>query len=134
MLLINTGVGDKLVNERTKELLLEEPDNSGYVPPVRVGQAVKWSGKLLSQLRSHLYSCWMATCHRSELAKLSSGQVSSCHSLGPSVQLLEVSDNWSYVPPVRAGCYSLGLTVYLILSHSNTLGELTKTSQSFSLP
>ena len=43
VLLINTGVGDKLVNERTSELLSEEPDNSGYVPPVRLAQAVKWS-------------------------------------------------------------------------------------------
>merc|ERR1719300_606862 len=42
--LINTGLGDKLVNSRTDELLSEEPDNSGYVPPARVSQAVKWSG------------------------------------------------------------------------------------------
>jgi len=42
VLLINTGVGDKLVNERTTELLAEEPDNTGYVPPVRLVQAVKW--------------------------------------------------------------------------------------------
>jgi len=41
--LINTGLGDKLVNSRTDELLGEEPDNSGYVPPSRVSQAVKWS-------------------------------------------------------------------------------------------
>jgi hypothetical protein len=54
VLLINTGVGDRLVNERTRELLLEEPDNSGYVPPVRVGQAVKWSGILeLKQRRMY---------------------------------------------------------------------------------
>ncbi len=45
VLLINTGVGDRLVNERTRDLLLEEPDNAGYVPPLRVGQAVKWSGR-----------------------------------------------------------------------------------------
>jgi len=43
--LINTGLGDKLINTRTEELLTEEPDNSGYVPPARVSQAVKWSGK-----------------------------------------------------------------------------------------
>jgi len=43
--LINTGLGDKLINTRTDELLSEEPDNSGYVPPARVSQAVKWSGK-----------------------------------------------------------------------------------------
>eukprot|EP00092_Neocalanus_flemingeri_P020014 GFUD01021674.1.p1 GENE.GFUD01021674.1~~GFUD01021674.1.p1 ORF type:complete len:737 (-),score=262.84 GFUD01021674.1:103-2313(-) len=42
--LINTGLGDKLVNTRTDELLGEEPDNSGYVPPARVSQAVKWTG------------------------------------------------------------------------------------------
>ena len=42
--LINTGLGDKLVNSRTDELLGEEPDNSGYQPPLRVSQAVKWSG------------------------------------------------------------------------------------------
>ena len=42
--LINTGLGDKLVNARTEELLGEEPDNTGYVAPVRVGQAVKWGG------------------------------------------------------------------------------------------
>ncbi len=47
VLLINTGVGDRLVNERTRDLLLEEPDNAGYVPPLRVGQAVKWSGRTL---------------------------------------------------------------------------------------
>jgi len=45
VLLINTGVGDKLVNERTTELLSEEPDNSGYVPPVKLAQAVKWEVK-----------------------------------------------------------------------------------------
>jgi len=42
--LLNTGLGDKLINSRTDELLSEEPDNSGYVPPSRVSQAVKWSG------------------------------------------------------------------------------------------
>ena len=42
VLLINTGVGDKLINERTTDLLAEEPDNTGYVPPVRLAQAVKW--------------------------------------------------------------------------------------------
>lgn len=41
--LINTGLGDKLVNSRTEELLSEEPDNAGYVAPSRVSQAVKWS-------------------------------------------------------------------------------------------
>jgi len=43
--LINTGLGDKLVNSRTDELLSEEPDNAGYVPPARVSQAVKWAGQ-----------------------------------------------------------------------------------------
>jgi len=42
--LINTGLGDKLVNSRTEELLSEEPDNAAYVAPARVSQAVKWSG------------------------------------------------------------------------------------------
>ena len=42
--LINTGLGDKLVNSRTAELLGEEPDNTGYQAPTRVGQAVKWTG------------------------------------------------------------------------------------------
>ena len=42
--LINTGLGDKLINSRTDELLGEEPDNAGYVPPARVSQAVKWAG------------------------------------------------------------------------------------------
>ena len=42
--MINTGVGDKLVNDRKTELLSEEPDNTGYVPPVRLAQAVKWMG------------------------------------------------------------------------------------------
>merc|ERR1712013_643717 len=37
--LINTGLGDKLINTRTDELLGEEPDNAGYVPPARVSQA-----------------------------------------------------------------------------------------------
>jgi len=41
--LINTGLGDRLINKRTEELLGEEPDNSGYVPPARLSQAVKWS-------------------------------------------------------------------------------------------
>ena len=44
LFLINTGLGDKLVNARTEELLTEEPDNTGYVAPVRVGGAVKWGG------------------------------------------------------------------------------------------
>jgi len=43
--LINTGLGDKLVNSRTEELLIEEPDNTGYVPPERVSAAVKWAGQ-----------------------------------------------------------------------------------------
>ncbi len=51
VLLINTGVGDRLVNERTRDLLLEEPDNAGYVPPLRVGQAVKWSGRTLFDMQ-----------------------------------------------------------------------------------
>jgi hypothetical protein len=51
VLLINTGVGDRLVNDRTRDLLLEEPDNAGYVPPVRVGQAVKWSGEPIKLYR-----------------------------------------------------------------------------------
>ena len=41
LFLINTGLGDKLVNARTEELLGEEPDNSGYQPPLRMSQAVK---------------------------------------------------------------------------------------------
>ena len=40
--LVNTGLGDKLVNQRTDELLGEAPDNSGYVAPARVTQAVRW--------------------------------------------------------------------------------------------
>jgi len=43
LLLINSGLGDKLVNKRTEELLGEEPDNSGYQAPSRVSQAVKWT-------------------------------------------------------------------------------------------
>ena len=31
-----------MVNKRTDELIGSEPDNSGYVPPSRVSQAVKW--------------------------------------------------------------------------------------------
>ena len=42
LLLINSGLGDKLVNKRTEELLGEEPDNSGYQAPARVSQAVRW--------------------------------------------------------------------------------------------
>jgi len=41
--LINTGVGDKLVNARTDELLGTEPDNTGHQAPIRVSTAVKWS-------------------------------------------------------------------------------------------
>ena len=36
-------MGDKLVTDQTTGLLSEEPDNSGYVPPVRLAQAVKWA-------------------------------------------------------------------------------------------
>jgi len=42
ILLINTGVGDKLVNDRTTELLSEAPDNSGYTESARMSGAVKW--------------------------------------------------------------------------------------------
>ena len=59
VLLLNTGVGDRLVNERTRELLLEEPDNAGYVPPVRVGQAVKWSGKKTVAVCSQSWRIWI---------------------------------------------------------------------------
>lgn len=45
VLLINTGVGDKVIVDRTNEILTEEPDNTGYVPPVRVAQAIKWTNK-----------------------------------------------------------------------------------------
>ena len=31
--------------DRTNEILTEEPDNTGYVPPVRVAQAIKWTNK-----------------------------------------------------------------------------------------
>ena len=63
VLLLNTGVGDRLVNERTRELLLEEPDNAGYVPPVRVGQAVKWSGNKTVAVSSRTMR---AMCRQSE--------------------------------------------------------------------
>ena len=43
LLLINSGLGDKLVNKRTEELVGQEPDNSGYQAPTRVSQAVRWS-------------------------------------------------------------------------------------------
>merc|ERR1719481_963814 len=43
VLLINTNLGDRLVNKRTDELVGASPDNTGYVPPSRVSQAVKWS-------------------------------------------------------------------------------------------
>jgi len=42
VLLINAGVGDKLVVQQTDELLSEPPDNEGYVPPERVKAAVAW--------------------------------------------------------------------------------------------
>ena len=42
VLLINAGVGDKLVIQQTDELLSEAPDNAGYVPPERVKAAVTW--------------------------------------------------------------------------------------------
>merc|ERR1719367_1677990 len=42
VLLINAGVGDKLVIQQTDELLSEAPDNTGYVPPERVKAAVTW--------------------------------------------------------------------------------------------
>jgi len=42
VLLINAGVGDKLVVQQTDELLSEAPDNTGYVPPERVKAAVTW--------------------------------------------------------------------------------------------
>ena len=43
LLLINSGLGDKLVNKRTEELVGQQPDNSGYQAPARVSQAVRWS-------------------------------------------------------------------------------------------
>ena len=65
LFLINTGLGDKLVNARTEELLGEEPDNSGYQPPLRVSQAIKRSNvtgviinhfKSIKQVRSLIFS------------------------------------------------------------------------------
>ena len=40
--LINTGVGDKLVNDTTTELLSEQPDNAGYTASSRVAGVVQW--------------------------------------------------------------------------------------------
>ena len=48
VVLLNAGVGDKVVVEQTDELLREAPEdfNAGYIPPERVKTAVTWmSGK-----------------------------------------------------------------------------------------
>ena len=42
IVLINAGVGDKVVVQQTEELLKDAPDNSGYIPPERVRTAVTW--------------------------------------------------------------------------------------------
>jgi len=42
VLLVNTGVGDKLANDRTTELLSEVPDNAGYVASAHVAGVVRW--------------------------------------------------------------------------------------------
>lgn len=43
VVLISAGVGDKVVVDQTEELLKEAPDNTGYIPPERVKNAVTWS-------------------------------------------------------------------------------------------
>ena len=43
VVLINAGVGDKLVVDQTDELLKEAPADTGYVPPERVKNAVTWA-------------------------------------------------------------------------------------------
>ncbi|TRY70438.1 hypothetical protein TCAL_06529 [Tigriopus californicus] len=43
VVLISAGVGDKVVVDQTEELLKEAPDNTGYIPPERVKNAVAWS-------------------------------------------------------------------------------------------
>ena len=43
VVLLNPGVGDKMIREQTDELLKEAPDQTGYVPPERVKNAVTWT-------------------------------------------------------------------------------------------
>ncbi len=43
VVLINAGVGDKVVVEQTEELLRSPPENTDYTPPERVRTAVTWA-------------------------------------------------------------------------------------------
>lgn len=67
VLLINTGVGDKVVVDRTNELLSEEPDNIGYVPPVKLAQAVKWDNK---DLKAYPKGTLVCVSHFKTLSKV----------------------------------------------------------------
>lgn len=67
VLLINTGVGDKVIVDRTNELLSEEPDNIGYVPPVKLAQAVKWDNK---DLKAYPKGTLVCVSHFKTLSKV----------------------------------------------------------------
>ena len=41
-MLLNIGLGDKLVVDQTDELLSEPPEDSNYMPPERIKAAVQW--------------------------------------------------------------------------------------------
>jgi len=45
VVLINPGVGDKMIVEKTDSLLAESPDQSDYTPPERVSAVVQWEPK-----------------------------------------------------------------------------------------
>ena len=54
--LMNTCVGDKLINDRTRELLHEAPDNTGYTPPLRLSQVAKRSDFETYSLITHSFT------------------------------------------------------------------------------
>ena len=48
-MLLNIGLGDKLVVDQTDELLSEAPEDSNYMPPERIKAAVQWVSQRLIQ-------------------------------------------------------------------------------------
>ena len=51
VVLLNTGMGDKLTVEQTDELLSEAPDDGNYVPPDRIKAAVQWESSKANPIR-----------------------------------------------------------------------------------
>ena len=53
--------------DRTNQLLSEEPDNTGYQPPVRLAQAVKWDNQ---DLKAYPKGTLLAVNHFKPLSKV----------------------------------------------------------------